>query len=402
MIAATETSGVEKWKQTLTFSRQDAFKTCRRKHYYLYELGMRTENDARALRMGTNWHRALECLKLLQGLDAAIESVRDAYAELPDAYDPVDWSYECETLERLLCAYVWRWDGDGITYRANEHAFHLPLVNPATGKESTNWEWAGKIDGIIELEDRRVSVMEHKLFGEDLDPSSDLWKRLRVDMQISLYVLAARKMGFDVSSVLYDVTRKPTIKPSPVPILDANGIKIVLDRDNVRVFNKNGAPRQTGDTALGYEIQTRPMTSDEWGEKLTADIQDRPDYYFARVEIARLDQDLKECAFELWDIQKTIRDAQVNDRWYRTCNKNTCGFCAFFSPCTQGWKRGDRTPIGFQIVGDLHPELAVSSPLNPTRMSHAAGSTPATASEESTAPVAPTYGTAESIQIAAQ
>src|SRR6185436_14997815 len=138
-----------------------------------------------------------------------------------------------------------RWAGDKIEYVGNEQSFSLPLINPATESPSLNWDWAGKIDGIIRLEDKRKSVMEHKLLGEELGSDSQLWKRLRVDHQISLYILAARKLGHDVGSVFYDVTRKPTIKPTAVPVLDGNGVKIVLDRDNMRVFNKNGAPRQT-------------------------------------------------------------------------------------------------------------------------------------------------------------
>lgn len=369
-------------KQLLTFSRQQTFKVCRRQHQFAYEWGIRRENDARALRMGSAWHHLLEMLKAGIRLEDAIEWLRTNYAELPEAYDPLDWSYECETLERLLCAYQWRWQDVKIEYVGNEQSFSLPLVNPATGAASTNWDWAGKIDGIIRLEDHRLSVMEHKLLGEELDSDSPLWKRLRVDHQISLYILAARNLGHDVGSVFYDVTRKPTIKPTAVPILDGNGAKVVLDRDNMRVFNKNGAPRQTASTEDGYALQTRPMTPDEWGEKLTADIQERPVFYFARKEVARLQQDLEECESELWDIQKTIRDAQVNDRHFRTATRETCQFCAFFDMCTTGWQPIDPLPEGFKRVADIHPELSLST--NPTRTSHAAIEPPADASAEET------------------
>lgn len=368
-------------KQLLTYSRTQSFKTCRKRHWFEYEQGIRKEFDARALRMGTNWHHVLEMLKDGLSLDAAIEWLRTAYAELPEAYDPVDWSYECETLERLLCAYQWRWAGDKIEYVANEQEFRLPLINPATDSPSLNWDWAGKIDGILRLEDGRLSVMDHKLLSEELDSSSPLWERLHIDQQISDYIRAARKLGHDVGSVFYDVTRKPTIKPTPVPVLDGNGIKIVLDRDNMRVFNKNGSPRQTSSTEEGYALQTRPMTPDEWGAKLTADIQERPDFYFARKEIARLQQDLEECGFEQWDVQKTIREAQISDAWFRTCNRDSCSFCPFFGPCTSKWQPSDPLPEGFKRVNDIHPELSLSTT---TRMSHAANEHTAVASTEET------------------
>ena len=38
----------------------------------------------------------------------------------------------------------------------------------------------------------------------------------QVAEQISLYVTAARRLGYKVESVYYDVVRKPTIQPNPM------------------------------------------------------------------------------------------------------------------------------------------------------------------------------------------
>jgi hypothetical protein len=109
-------------------------------------------------------------------------------------------------------------------------------------------------------------VMEHKLLSEDLTEGAAIWRRLRVDHQISLYVLAARELGYAVDGVFYDVTRKPTIAPCPIPMLDVDGVKIVLDANRQRVKNKDGKSwRQTSDTEKGYVLQTRPMEPEEWG-----------------------------------------------------------------------------------------------------------------------------------------
>lgn len=350
-------------KQLLTFSRQDCFKTCRKKHWYAYEQAIRPVEDARALRMGTNWHRALELLTN-SGFDAAITSIRAAYECIPEAFEAQLWEYERETLERLLCGYVWRWSDSGVIYIAKEHQFHLALVNPASGAASTTWRQAGKVDGVIRLEDGRAGIIEHKLFSEDLGPDSPLWKRLRVDSQISMYVNAERRMGHAIESVLYDVVRKPTIQPTPVPLLDGTGKKIVLDREGCRVQTKKGEWRQTADTEMGYVLQTRPMTAAEWGEKLIADIQDRPDFYFVRREISRLESDLAEFEAELWDIQQAIREAQLKGAHYRTVNKNTCAFCPYFELCTTGRDLSDLPPQ-FEKVKNLHPELELSNDLNP-------------------------------------
>jgi hypothetical protein len=61
----------------------------------------------------------------------------------------------------------------------------------------------------------------------------------------------------------------------------------------------------------GYTLDTRPCTVAEWGERLRDDIAARPEFYFARVEVARLDQDLDEFAAELWDLQHQVRQAQL-------------------------------------------------------------------------------------------
>lgn len=344
-------------KQLLTHSRQDCFKTCRKKHYFAYELKLRKIDDAKSLRMGSAFHAGIEQLE--HGLDAACRVIRAHYEHRPEAFDEYWWAIECETILRLVCAYDWRWKNDKLEYVATEFPFRIPLVNPETGASTPVFDLAGKIDGIVKLEDGRLAVKESKTVGDDLDDDSPLWRRLRIDHQISLYVHAAREMGYPVDAVLYDATRKPTIQPSAVPLVDANGLKIVLDSLGVRVRNTSGKKewRQTPDKEKGYVLQTRPMTVSEWGEKLTEDIVSRPEFYFARVEVPRLDQDIEEYREELWHIQLAIREAQRSGRWYRTVNRNTCQYCPFFSICTNGWKHGDQLPSDLEIISNVHPEL---------------------------------------------
>lgn len=344
-------------KELLTHSRQDSFKTCRRKHWYSYELGLRPIDDAKALRMGSAFHAGLQ--QLGNGIDLATtcDIVREAYAERPEAFDERDWDLECETVLRLVCAYDWRWQTMSLDYVAVELPFEIPLINPKTGRKSPLFNVAGKIDAIVRMEDGRLAVKESKLIGEDISQDSTLWRRMRIDHQVTLYMLAARSMGYDIQAVLYDVGRKPTISPTDVPILDELGAKIVLDGYGIRVRTEAGKYRQTGDKEKGYVLQTRPMTVEEWGEKLSADIGDRPDYYFARHEIPRLADDLAEYESELWDIAQQIRDAQKNKRWYRTVNKNTCQYCPYFEPCSQRVDVSGQLPVGFEFVYDRHPEL---------------------------------------------
>jgi len=357
-----------------------SFKSCRRRHWYEYEIGLRKEVDAKALRMGSAGHDALDLLKQGKTIEEAITKLVEIYQYCPDNVDRYDWDIEYTTVETLVIGWDWRWQESGLKVLETEQAFEIPLVNPATGKPSRLWKHAGKIDGIIDVDDR-LMVFEHKFISDDIDQNSDYWRRLQLDSQVSLYVHAARKLGHDVESVLYDCIRKPTIKPNAIPLLDDNKMKIVLDEAGERVFNKVkakkscnicggaseedgapdclcriGKPRQTGDKERGWVLQSRPMTPDEWSKKLLDDIVARPEFYYARNEIARLDSDINEVLREMWEIQKTMREAQQSDSWYRTVNFNTCTYCSFFGICSSKLEAGE-VPEGFNILENVHPEL---------------------------------------------
>jgi len=344
--------------QLLTHSRIQSFKACRRRNWFEYQVGLRQQVDGRALRMGSAYHLGLEQLGNGRPLEVALDSVESCYAVVPNTCDTLDWNYERVTVLTLLRGYQWRWEQSAITHIETELSFRLPLINPETDRPTPLFDLAGKIDGIVKLEDNRLAVSEQKTLSDPLDSDAELWRRLRIDHQITMYVLAARRLGYSVACVLYDVTRKPTIQPTAVPVLDSDGMKVVLDETGARVLTAQKKPRQTGDTAKGYVLQTEPMTPDQWGEKLLADIYARPEYYFARNEIPRLDSDLREYEYELWSIQQTIREADKTGRWYRTCSRDTCKYCPYFNLCTTGYNpESDPCPEGFVFVDNVHPEL---------------------------------------------
>ena len=369
--------------ELLTHSRQAAFKACRKMHHFQYILGIRRETDAKALRQGTAFHDGLEALGSGETIEDALERVEARYQIMPGHFDAQEWDYERETVVRMVNGYQWRWQDSGIEYLKKEMSFNLPLLNPATGRPTPTYRLAGKIDGIVRLPDGRLAVIEHKLLGDDIGPESDLWRRMRMDHQVTLYVMAARRLGFPVDTVLYDCARKPTIKPGKVPILDDMGVKIVLNQSGTRVMTERKEWRQTGDKDRGYTLQEKLMTAEEWGEKLNADIGERPDFYFQRQEIPRMDGDLKEYERELWQIQQDMRLAERNGLHYRTVSKNTCTFCAVFDLCSNpGFDPRGELPVGYVRLKNLHPELAEESNGNDSSCP-----SPATVIKEGTATV---------------
>lgn len=352
-------------KQILTNSRMSCHKSCKKQHFFSYENGLRKKTSAAPLRMGTAFHAGQETLGKGGTIDDAVESARKCYQDRPDFIDEQIWGYEETTVVCLLVGNHWRWQDHKIEHLATEQSFYVPLINPKTGRATPTFDLGGKLDGIVRCPDGRTMVREIKLLGEEIGDDAAVWRRLRMDNQISLYTYAARKLGYEIDAVMYCITRKPSIRPTQVPTLDNEGLKIVVDRQGNRVFNKAAEgkvakPRQTSDTELGYTLLSRPMTNEEWSDRLMQDIADRPDWYFARKEIARLDCTVDLYMEEVWHVQKDIRACQVNGIWFRSVHKNTCSFCPFISLCEQDWKPGDPVPDDMHIVDDVHQELILA------------------------------------------
>lgn len=344
--------------QLITQSRLACLRRCPRQHYYRYELGLARQREAVYLRLGTAYHRGLELRGQGKPAEVAIGEALAGYETTPPGFDAYEWAVERVTVHTLLAGYYWRYANDDIKVIETEQSFRLPHRNPETGGLSRTYERAGKLDARVVLADGRLAIHEYKTAGESILPDADYWLRLRADSQVSTYMLAARAMGHDVQCVIYDVTRKPTIAPRDIPLLDADGLKVVLDRDGQRVLTKQGKPRQTGSTEDGYVLQTRPETPEEFGERLLQDIGDRPDYYYARREVPRTDADLAEADLEIWQQSEALRWHQRTGHWFRSVSQMNCNNCEFNGPCLEGVTvTRENPPVGFVALEDVHPEL---------------------------------------------
>lgn len=316
--------------QILTHSRAACFRSCPRKAYIRYELGIRAEIEGEPLRIGSAFARAVEA-------DAKGLDVSDAIdAGIPDAY-------ERALVAAMFTSHKARWSGQDVEHVAAELPFQIPLRNPATGYPTPTWILGGKIDRIVRLSDGRLALMEYKTTSRDFAPGEDYWLALHMDMQLSIYLIAARELGYDIATILYDVTRRPGLRP-----LKATPIEN-------RRYTKAGV--------LDARQRDRDETPEEYAARVAASIAENPDRHFARIEIARLDADLDVARAELWQQQLAYRAAQTagtTDAFYR--NPGACfgtNFsCEYLSIC-QSRGLEDRTPAGFVRVDDVHPELAV-------------------------------------------
>jgi len=305
----------------LTFSQMRDLRKCDKYYWWKHVAMIRPVIESPALRFGSIYHYGLDCIKQGQTIEDAQESlVTYAGGLIPLGLNDearnsrlVEMEIACQMVE------VWANRYQDSSYRvvASEIEFNVPLVNPDTGRHSRTFRLAGKMDCFVESEGR-LYLMEHKTASESLEPDSNYWKRLRMDGQISTYWLACKQMDKDIMAVIYDVARKPDIKPRK-----------------------------------GETIQ-------EYGKRFAQDLIDRDERYFSRREVARLQSDLDEAAADIWMTAKKIRDCERFNRWPR--NTDACcrfGTCEYLNLCSEGYDiETQGIPEGFFKSDKLHPELS--------------------------------------------
>lgn len=349
--------------QILTNSRRNSFGSCHRKHYFEYELGRRPISDAESLRYGTLMHAGLEAwfMHIWEGPESALSNGTAAIlANAPK--EGADMFVQATALA-MLNGYHRRWSEEVIEVVAVEQHFEIPLINPDTMGQSRTFRLAGKIDAIVRLADGRVVIVEHKTTSEDIGPDSRYWTKLAIDGQVSGYYQGAKALGYDVEGCLYDVLRKPSLRPAQVPVLDEDGVKIVTDSLGIRVRTKDGKKwRETGSTAEGFILQVRGETVEEWSARLNADIAEQPDRYFRRLEVPRLDADLIEYQGDMWAVGREIAEAQASKRWPK--NPRSCDVysgCPYFEVCAG--RESIDNPHVFKTV-EIHRELTTTTTEN--------------------------------------
>lgn len=314
----------------ITVSRAKSFRRCPRHHHYAYELGFRSAADAGPLAFGKLWHAMLE-LWWRPGPGVPLAEI---FATLPPELDP----FERVKLEELMNGYDARWSDVVLVPLAVETEFETDLVNPQSGAASRTWRLAGKIDAIAR-EGERVYVVEHKTTSEDVSPGSPYWQKLRLDSQVSTYLVGARALGHEPEGVLYDVVAKPQLRP-----LKATPVE-------QRKYRKS-------DGALYESQRAEDETPEEFRSRLRAAILANPERYYARGDVVRLLNEEQDAAFDMWQTARAIREAELANRWPR--NPDACfqwaRACEFFDVCTGAARLEDTSR--FRKIDNQHEELS--------------------------------------------
>ncbi len=343
----------------LSASRLKDARACQRLHKLQYLDGYRPAAEADVLRFGTLNHGWLEAwwdAPAGERLQAALAYLakptdRDGKALEPDPFDRA-------RAEAMAIGYDARWSAEQLDVIGVEVEFRAPLINPESGKPSRTWQLGGKIDAFVRNAEGRVFVVEHKTSSEDVSPGSEYWRRLRMDGQVSVYFEGAASLGLKVDGCLYDVLKKPAQRPGAIPLLDEDGVKIVLDASGARVRTKDGKKwRESASTADGFVLQTRPETPEEFRDRCLNEIAANVNDYFVRADVVRLEAEVEEAMADVWQTARALREN--GNRGFHPRTVESCvrygRTCSFFGVCC-GEASLEDTRL-FRKIENVHPEL---------------------------------------------
>jgi len=349
--------------RSLSASSIGSFKACPQRFRYAYVEGLRPLEDSESQRVGTNWHSCLEML--LNG--GSIEDVSDFLDGLYENVSPA--AEEKASIERTIllysiCGWLHRWEDEPLETVATELKFELPLTEPRTGIPVIGAKVVGKIDR-VSRRGNAVLITEHKSTSKSIASDSTYWDGLRMDVQISTYFDAIGRLlpQEPVNGVLYDVWHKPTIRPKKLTQADSKAFVETGDYMGGE-FHVTGRPMSDEDPLEvdGERAEIEPGKKDGtyavretlrmFGWRLLVDMQERPDFYFARREVGRSTADMVRHRWELLHIWRAMKWMEESGAWW--CNGSQCEAtfkCPYMGLCYRSYElREGETPEGFKRI----------------------------------------------------
>jgi RecB family exonuclease len=190
---------MSQFERKLSHTSLSAFRRCKMRYKWGYidnystpsSIGQTTGGSGHAA-LGA-WYKALgegkpngEAIDL--AMKAASTKLGEYEKEIGEGLDDV-WTNLTVMLDRY---FKWASENDDFTAYAIEHRFEL---------EVDDFILLGYIDGLVERDDGTHWLLEHK-FNKQVQT-----KHLEIDPQVSIYILAARALGFKIRGVIYNVIR---------------------------------------------------------------------------------------------------------------------------------------------------------------------------------------------------
>jgi hypothetical protein len=293
------------------------------------------ESEAEALTFGKAWHGLMEYFGKRGG------DYRDALASYLDSNEiPLTSLNEDSFAMFIAMAYEFEpfaCNLEGVKETETAFSFKLP---------TTRW----RVDGIIDAINSDGSPIEYKTTSSDISQDAFYWLRLKSNLQVVTYAIIA-----EAELVKYVVARKPRLQRKQIPLLDEQMRKIVIDMETgKRAWNANGTPRQT--TGYGLKMETRTETSEEYIERLRADLRDNISFGVRTVRVSNEDKILALESFVsavrfIEELRKMAKKSSRPDSPYiRNCTEFNCKNCPYQGICLDvNVNPLDGCPSGFSV-----------------------------------------------------
>lgn len=298
--------------------------------------------------------------------EGVVQACRSRLSEVIDTTDH-DLVVMGLNLTAVIAEYVehyWELDSQRFRTDAVEETLLADVVNPTTGRPSTVFDHASKIDGrATVVETGQVLLVEHKTTSDELREDSPYWRRLSFDQQVSKYLLSHRQNGFErLDGCVYDVVKKVGSKPkkltsAQVREIAADGVYCGLvvpvgTRDAIaRAYESNQGARG------GFQGEIHELDHIElYGMRVRSIIREDRNKYFQRRVVVRSEGELLDYAQELWSLTAEVRKdrrSEVSPRNSQACYAYNRP-CEFFQICC-----GERSQFDDEFVelDQVHREL---------------------------------------------
>lgn len=286
-------------------TRHDTKMNCPYQYWLQYVAGIYPDDDPDSQRVGTNWHSIQETSDLNineeKALEFIVEDLNKAYETKPDSKTVEDWELERITLLYSFIGHQWYYSNEAtMECIATEVKYKVPI------KEGV---WlSGRIDKIFRR-DGLIFVSDYKSTSGSINDESDYWTTLAEETQTNEYLIALHYLVAEakkgqgplkdkisrkdqVGGMIYDVWSKPSIRPKKVSQGDTKkfletgkyfDVGFEIGEDDC-AYTINGVFPIVDSSGKAPTIRE---TAEMFGARLLADIYDRPDFYFARREVAR-------------------------------------------------------------------------------------------------------------------
>lgn len=228
-------------------------------------------------------------------------------------------------------------------------------LNPETGGQSQTWDLMGVLDSGAIDEQGRFVIFEGKTSSLDITPGSTYWQNLQMDPQPSIYwILASENPDLpEVQGVIYDVVKKPAIRPYKETPDDKKKFKCDKRCKGKCVGHTDGV--------LYAGQHETSETPEEYRMRLKQDIRDHIDEYYVRGEITRTAKELEEFREVAW--QKGLQIQNNRSKGTHPKSPGACEqyrhMCEFFPVCTGQASLDD--PLLYTKIDNVNPELKVES-----------------------------------------